>query len=30
MILWDRRKVYAMLRKHGIPTAKHFVVDRPE
>ena len=29
-ILWDRREIYRVLKEHGIPIAKHYVVDRED
>lgn len=29
-ILWDRRKIYRILKENGIPMAKHFFVERSD
>ena len=28
--LWDRRKVYEILRKHNVPIASHYFVNRKD
>ena len=29
-ILWDRRKVYQVLKKHNVPMATHYFVNRKD